>query len=73
MGYEAIPAKAAPGGVSARVRRWRVAKDGAPLAVGAAPRWLNTSGLGVPWLHVRIDSRPKYITYRPYRDAAAPG
>jgi hypothetical protein len=30
-------------------------------------RWLSTSGLGVPWLHVRIDSRPKYYCHRPYK------
>jgi len=30
--------------------------------------WLSTSGLGVSWLHVRLDSRPKYITWRPYRE-----
>lgn len=29
-------------------------------------KWLSTSGLGVCWLHVRIDSRPKYYTYAPY-------
>ena len=29
--------------------------------------WLSTSGLGVSWLHVRLDSQPKYITWRPYR------
>lgn len=29
--------------------------------------WVSTSGLGVYWLHVRLDSRPKYYTYRPYR------
>jgi hypothetical protein len=29
--------------------------------------WLSTSGLGVAWLHVRLDSQPKYITWRPYR------
>lgn len=34
----------------------------------AEPRWLSTSGLGVHWLHVRIDQRPKYYTYRPYRN-----
>src|SRR5699024_6495415 len=28
--------------------------------LGEAPKWLSTSGLGVFWLHVRIDSRPKY-------------
>ena len=43
-------------------------------AVGEAVRgslservlWLSTSGLGVYWLHVRLDSRPKYYTYQPY-------
>ena len=30
-------------------------------------RWLSTSGLGVSWLHVRVDSRPKYYTYAPYK------
>ena len=29
--------------------------------------WLNTAGDGVPWLHVRIDSRPKYYQHRPYK------
>lgn len=28
--------------------------------------WLNTHGHGVPWLHFRIDTKPKYITYKPY-------
>jgi len=31
------------------------------------PVWVSTSGLGVPWVHVRLDSRPKYYTYVPYR------
>lgn len=31
------------------------------------PLWLSTSGLGVYWLHVRLDSRPKYYSYDPYR------
>ncbi len=26
------------------------------------PVWVNTSGLGVAWLHVRLDARPKYYT-----------
>lgn len=30
-------------------------------------RWLSTSGLGVHWLHLRWDRRPKYYTYNPYR------
>ncbi|MEZ4590776.1 MAG: hypothetical protein R3D55_06495 [Chloroflexota bacterium] len=36
--------------------------------VGERPLWVSTSGLGVYWLHVRLDSRPKYITYHPYRE-----
>jgi hypothetical protein len=35
--------------------------------VGKRPLWLSTSGLGVYWLHVRLDTRPKYYTFRPYR------
>lgn len=37
--------------------------------VGRRPRWLSTAGLGVSWLHVRLDSRPKYIKHAPYRVA----
>jgi hypothetical protein len=29
--------------------------------------WVSTAGLGVPWLHFRIDTRPKYICHVPYR------
>ncbi len=36
------------------------------------PIWVSTSGLGVYWLHVRLDSYPKYYTYYPYRNAIAP-
>jgi hypothetical protein len=32
-----------------------------------APLWVSTSGLGVGWLHVRLDARPKYYSHRPYR------
>jgi len=29
------------------------------------PRWLNTHGLGVHYLHVRIDEKPKYYSDYP--------
>ena len=29
--------------------------------------WVNTDGRGVPWLHVRIDLRPKYYKYAEYK------
>jgi len=32
-----------------------------------APVWVSTSGLGVYWLHLRLDDFPKYYTHRPYR------
>jgi hypothetical protein len=35
--------------------------------VGEQPVWLNTAGGGVPWLHVRLDARPKYYVYGGYR------
>ncbi len=33
------------------------------------PLWLSTSGLGVYWLHVRVDERPKYYQHRAYVQA----
>lgn len=36
--------------------------------VGERPLWVSTSGLGVYWLHMRLDSWPKYYTFRPYRE-----
>jgi hypothetical protein len=35
--------------------------------VGVKPVWLSTAGAGVSWLHVRLDDRPKYYGYAPYR------
>lgn len=31
------------------------------------PIWISTSGLGVYWIHVRIDSLPKYYSYAPFK------
>ena len=36
--------------------------------INDSPKWLSTAGGGVAWLHVRLDSRPKYYHYSPYRD-----
>lgn len=35
-------------------------------AVAPAPVWLSTAGMGVSWLHLRLDSRPKYYRHQPY-------
>ena len=29
--------------------------------------WFSTSGMGVAWLHVRLDSYPKYYQYQPFK------
>lgn len=39
-------------------------------ALSDKPIWLSTSGLGVAWLHIRLDSTPKYYQYVPYRNLA---
>jgi hypothetical protein len=31
------------------------------------PLWISTCGLGVFWLHVRLDNRPKYYSHAPFR------
>ena len=31
------------------------------------PIWLSTAGLGVHWLHVRFDQRPKYYRFEEYQ------
>ena len=36
--------------------------------LGPDPLWLSTAGLGVYWLHLRLDPRPKYYRHVPYRD-----
>jgi hypothetical protein len=33
------------------------------------PAWISTAGDGVAWLHGRVDRRPKYYRYAPYRTA----
>jgi hypothetical protein len=33
----------------------------------SAPLWLSTSGLGVYWLHVRLDRVPKYYNFLEYK------
>ena len=30
------------------------------------PLWVSTSGLGVYWLHIRLDVKPKYYSHQPY-------
>ena len=46
---------------------WKVAAATVHENLSDAPRWLNTSGLGVSWLHLRLDTRPKYYNFLPYK------
>lgn len=50
---------------------WKTVGEALHVRLGESPLWLNTAGGGVPWLHVRIDSRPKYYVLAEYR--AVPG
>lgn len=46
---------------------WKVVATETLMRVGDSPIWLSTAGGGVSWLHARIDSRPKYYSFRPYK------
>ncbi|GAB5407295.1 MAG: hypothetical protein Aurels2KO_55260 [Aureliella sp.] len=35
--------------------------------VSNRPVWLSTAGMGVSWLHVRLDDRPKYYGHSAFR------
>jgi hypothetical protein len=45
---------------------WQCAGAAMKKRISDAPAWLSTAGMGVSWLHLRIDSRPKYYRYQPY-------
>ncbi len=46
---------------------WKLVARSVIARIGTAPLWLNTAGGGVDWLHVRLDSRPKYYRYTPWK------
>ena len=48
---------------------WKLVAKTVSQRLSGTPLWLSTSGLGVYWLHVRIDSIPKYYQHGPYRSA----
>jgi hypothetical protein len=53
---------------------WRVTAETAEAWLDCEPQrpiWLSTAGLGVSWLHVRVDTRPKYYSHAPYRQPSA--
>ncbi len=46
---------------------WTAVGRALEARIAERPLWLSTAGHGVAWLHVRIDSRPKYYSHTPYR------
>lgn len=46
---------------------WKRVGDLYPTRLSNKMTWLSTAGMGVYWLHLRIDSRPKYYRYQPYK------
>ena len=48
---------------------WELVGAAMQRRLGPRPVWLSTAGGGVAWLHVRLDDRPKYYGYAPYRNA----
>ena len=46
---------------------WKVVAHEYSKKINQRPVWLSTAGLGVAWLHVRIDKRPKYYRHQAYR------
>lgn len=46
---------------------WKRVGELYEAALNDQPLWLSTAGLGVSWLHLRLDSRPKYYRYEGYK------
>jgi hypothetical protein len=46
---------------------WQLVGAAMQRRLSSKPVWLSTAGAGVSWLHVRLDDRPKYYGYGPYR------
>ncbi len=52
-----------------QLKLWHAVGAAMARKIGHQPIWLSTAGGGVAWLHIRLDSRPKYYSYGPYRHA----
>ena len=48
---------------------WRAVGTACLAQISESPFWLSTAGLGVSWLHLRLDSRPKYYRHPTYKSA----
>ena len=50
---------------------WQAVGQAMERRIGKRPVWLSTAGLGIAWLHVRLDDRPKYYRHMPYASERA--
>ena len=48
---------------------WRAVGAAVASRLSVKPMWVSTAGMGVAWLHVRLDDRPKYYGFTEYRGA----
>jgi len=46
---------------------WKATGNACKERISDRPMWISTCGTAVDWLHLRLDSRPKYYSYRPYK------
>lgn len=46
---------------------WKTVGETLEDKLAETPIWLNTAGAGVPWLHIRLDSKPKYYRFEEYK------
>lgn len=53
--------------VDQQLALWSTLSQQIELLIGDKPLWVSTSGLGVYWLHIRLDQRPKYYQHIPYK------
>ncbi len=48
---------------------WKSVGEALEKRIHAKPTWLSSAGLGVSWLHIRLDTRPKYYRHAPYKQS----
>ena len=46
---------------------WQLVGEAMQQRINKQPVWLSTAGTGVYWLHVRLDNRPKYYRFSPFK------
>jgi hypothetical protein len=46
---------------------WQAVAQALENQLNTTPIWLSTAGMGVHWLHIRLDQVPKYYHFQPYK------